>query len=1006
MGEKIVVGPMDKGIRKDVTPFNIDNQSFLNLINAYQQRGRIKRKRGTSTLGRLNRQFDVQSIGNSGASPWTFNLFSFLNPSIATQEPNASLVLGSVQVFINPAIITNTITGYTVASDCEVFTPSTAGLQTGDQVTISGVVVVAGTGPATINGGPYKIEVISATSFKLGTSSQTWGQWSSGGNWATANTGTIEFNDQGDGTLTSTTPGNSGTVNYATGSVTLIHTAGAGIPTNATFSYYPSLPVMGLEDLELIPTQFPGTLAFDTRYSYEISTANPYEISDVTYYKNPPSGTYPGYIAKTSPTAFTWNGENYQQFWTVNDQGALFATNGIRIPFNISNIGMQFKAITGVTIGAAGPPALINLTIVAHGLVVGDFVFVNEVIGITGINFQTGYVTVVVDANTVTVEFPNATIAGAYVSGGITQYLTNTVFPTKDCIKWYDGNPDNGGLGWVNFCPPLSQRPYSIAELPAAQYYLVGARIIMDFKDRLLFLGPVIQNSSGGVFYLQDTVIYSQNGTPYYTASFTGNVDASTTVFTPILVPINQTATASSWFEDDTGFGGFISAGLSQPLTTCSSNEDVLIVGFSTTKSRLIYTGNDLVPFLFYTINSELGDASTFSVVDLDKGVMTRGTRGYLIASQTQVQRFDLEIPDQVFQIDLTDNGNERFTAGRNFIQEWIYFTYNSNNAAEGISNVAVFPNQSLFYNYRDNSWAIFNESYTTYGQFRKQTGFTWQTVGLTYASWDEWNDAWNAGTSTLLQELLIAGNQQGFVMIRDVGTSEGKSLYIKSFSSVANLVTSPDHNLNNNDYIILSDALGTVGPLVNGKVFQVFDVTRNSFRLSPDPMITSETYLGGCLITAIYVPFIQTKQFPVAWDMGRKTRLGPQQYLFTTTDNAQVTLQIYLSQNSTEPYNLPPIPPDSFSTNNSLIYSQVLYTCPENTNLGLTPANINLQSPTAMQQAQTWHRMNTSLIGDTVQIGFTLSDAQIRDLEVGNATAEIEFHGMILDVSPSALLC
>ena len=44
---KIVVGPIPKGLRKDVEPFNIDNSNFPVLLNAYQWRGRVKRKRGT-----------------------------------------------------------------------------------------------------------------------------------------------------------------------------------------------------------------------------------------------------------------------------------------------------------------------------------------------------------------------------------------------------------------------------------------------------------------------------------------------------------------------------------------------------------------------------------------------------------------------------------------------------------------------------------------------------------------------------------------------------------------------------------------------------------------------------------------------------------------------------------------------------------------------------------------------------------------------------------------------
>src|SRR5690348_1713391 len=61
----------------------------------------------------------------------------------------------------------------------------------------------------------------------------------------------IVFTDQGDGTLTSPTPGNSGTINYVNGDVVLIHTAGPGVPSVASFTYFPGLPVMGIPDREI-----------------------------------------------------------------------------------------------------------------------------------------------------------------------------------------------------------------------------------------------------------------------------------------------------------------------------------------------------------------------------------------------------------------------------------------------------------------------------------------------------------------------------------------------------------------------------------------------------------------------------------------------------------------------------------------------------------------------------------------------------------------------------------
>jgi hypothetical protein len=131
-----------------------------------------------------------------------------------------------------------------------------------------------------------------------------------------------------------------------------------------------------------------------------------------------------------------------------------------------------------------------------------------------------------------------------------------------------------------------------------------------------------------------------------------------------------------------------------------------------------------------------------------------------------------------------------------------------------------------------------------------------------------------------------------------------------------------------------------------------------------------------------MYVPYIQTKQFAPSWGISRKTRIGVQQYLISTTAKSQIQLLLFLSQNSASAYNEGNLVPQDNSVNNSLIYSTTLFTCPESTNLGLTPANINLNMVTAVQQSQIWHRISTSLIGDSVQLGFTMSDAQMRDLE------------------------
>ena len=416
---KIVVRPIDKGLRNDRTAFNIDNDSFPTLINAYQWRGRIKRKRGTSLLGRLTRYFNSASAAyNSGTHTLIIDGTGSSNLITGfSLQTNAALVPGSISIF--------------------------------DQIT------------------------------------------------------SITYTDPAMNGILVGSPSGSGTINYSTGEFN-IGLGAIGDTVTATFLYYPDLPVMGLEDLVLSANVFPGTLGFDTVYSYNITTSSPFSIYDVSFYKNPaatPPYNYPGYVRKTTFTPTTWNGQDYQQFWTTNYENALWATNGINVPFAIANIGMQYKPIISTTVTSGGPPAIVSLQITAHGLVVGDFVYINEVATTTGINFQTGYVITVTDANNVVVEFPYATIA-TNGTGGIAQYLTNRSDVTKDCLRWYDGDPTNGSAtapvlngngGWVNFAPPLYSglnKNFSLSDLPPNQYYLVGARIIVSFKDRIIFLGP------------------------------------------------------------------------------------------------------------------------------------------------------------------------------------------------------------------------------------------------------------------------------------------------------------------------------------------------------------------------------------------------------------------------------------------------------------------------------------------------------------------------------------
>lgn len=303
----LIGGYPSGGLTQDRKPALLSNEAFSELFNAYVFRERTKKRDGEVPMGRLTRSFSSQSIGNSGASPWTFILYYF-------GTGVSGLVTGATNA--NPGVITSV----------------NHGLSTGMQATFSGV-----GGMTQLNGNTYTITKINANSFSIGVDTSAYGVYTAGGIWVNqpyaqivpgsvvitiATLGT-NFLDQGDGTLTNATPGNSGTINYVTGSITLTTTVGAGHASTATFSYYPTLPVMGILKRDISTLGIDSTVFFDTTYAYQ--------------YVSGFQELVPGEV---------WTGNNTDFFWAANYQGAtpnlryFFTTN-----YNINIATLSYDPI-------------------------------------------------------------------------------------------------------------------------------------------------------------------------------------------------------------------------------------------------------------------------------------------------------------------------------------------------------------------------------------------------------------------------------------------------------------------------------------------------------------------------------------------------------------------------------------------------------------------------------------------------------------------------------------
>ncbi|OGT44288.1 MAG: hypothetical protein A3F13_02660 [Gammaproteobacteria bacterium RIFCSPHIGHO2_12_FULL_40_19] len=311
--QQIYIAGSAAGLQTNVKPFMLNDQAFSTLENAYVWRERVKKRVGNRLLGRLRRVVDLGSLGNTGASPWAFNLYSTLVPPI-TPEANAEIEPGSVIIYIPASFTTGNISNVTKAHDCEIFTAAPHGLSTGNKVTIAGVV-----GMPPVNGDWNNIEVTGASRFKLRTSSQNWGKYVSGGTW-THTTAAVTFTDNGDGTLTGDVIGNTGIINYLTGNVTLTHTSGAGVAVTVDFGYFPGLPVMGIAQRESSTDSDEQTLFFDTVYAYVFVDE-----------------AFQEYLPGT-----TWTGTDYDFFLTTNYRGV----NAYNRLFFVTNFNLNLQAPT------------------------------------------------------------------------------------------------------------------------------------------------------------------------------------------------------------------------------------------------------------------------------------------------------------------------------------------------------------------------------------------------------------------------------------------------------------------------------------------------------------------------------------------------------------------------------------------------------------------------------------------------------------------------------------
>ena len=640
------------------------------------------------------------------------------------------------------------------------------------------------------------------------------------------------------------------------------------------------------------------------------------------------SGT--GWAELTSTLATLWTGTNSEFFWTINYRGAnqqtklFWVTNG--------NDGLHGFAVTLFGVAVIGPPSTVTVTAAGNTFQNGDTVYFLNLTGAGAANnVTTGTVTIAGDP-IFTISNPGTSIfTGGAVTGLVLSPNRNT---NGDGIRTYDGTT------WANLNPALNTTTA-----------LMGCKILYPFKNRVLALN-----------------------------TFEGNSLTPTSINFPQRLSFSQNGDATNlnlgWRTDIIGRGGSIDAATSEVIVSAQFVQNRLIVFFERSTWEIVYTGNEILPFVWQRINTELGCESTFSQVVFDDGIVGIGNRGIHIANPNGVQRIDEKIPDLIGEINNLTQGAERVYGIRDFSRELVIWSFTQ------FTDTGTFPNKNLIYNYRNNTFAVFNSYFTCFGYFQKQAGITWAT--LPYADWIEWTEPWNAGISQARFTLLIAGNQQGFTHLFESNNNDA-SLIITDVTNATLTLTVPDHNLLEGDFIRLSNMNGltftSANPVGAPLMFKIDSVTTNTITLKNDvdpTFIITGTYTGGGLVEVLNNFDIRTKNFTFFADIGFDTLLNDVEVLLEKTSVGECTFNIFQGFNTTQA-----ISPDYGNS--------TLNTRPEDND---TFGN---------SQNKIWHFLPRQVISDSFQFQFTLSDAQMRDSDIQGS--DFVMHALLIDVEPTGRL-
>lgn len=477
--------------------------------------------------------------------------------------------------------------------------------------------------------------------------------------------------------------------------------------------------------------------------------------------------------------------------------------------------------------------------------------------------------------------------------------------------------------------------------------YVRTARIVIPFKRRLLLLNTIerdqtsVANSKHG-----NRCRFSWDGSP---------LDANAW-----LEPNQLNAQGGSWVD----------AGTEEEIIGAEYIKDRLIVYFERSTWELAYTGNEVEPFVWQKLNTELGSESGFSTVPFDKVVLTVGTNGIHACNGSNVDRIDQNIPDYVFQFTNTGSGVARIHGIRDYKTEMVYWSYP---AAYKMAK-SYFPNTILVYNYKNGTWAENDDCITCWGYFEQSIDKRWMDMNI---PWQRAKVPWNAYVQQAQEKLILAGNQQGYVtIVNPYFPSNSFNMSISNFTHIANVgtLTIVNHTLLNGDFIQIN-----IDPLISGiglgslsRIYKVSVVDKDTITIG-EPNGIVGVYVGGASVSRVSAIDIKTKQWNFYLKDGAQFLINKMDFL-VTKGTGEITTDFHLNSSNIS------MRDEAFASH---------------ANLGSYCLEFEALDTFSQTQDRVWNSVYFSSEGSTIQLHLYYTDDQMMDLD--NAYNFFELHAIMV---------